>query len=231
MPFPGTDLPRAVRHRQPGAARDPAPLDRARDRAAARERARPAEPTARSSLVFGGSLGARRINDAVLAAAAALGATAPTSPSTTSSAAATGTTLGGRAPRAAGGGSQYQAVALRGPTCTLLLAAADLAVCRAGASTVLELAAAGLPAVLVPSPDRHRATTRPANAAALVRRRAPRSSCPTPSSTATGSAAERRRPRSPTRPAWPPWPRPPAAVARPDAADRVAALVEEHARA
>jgi UDP-N-acetylglucosamine:LPS N-acetylglucosamine transferase len=49
----------------------------------------------------------------------------------------------------------------------LLLAAADVAVCRAGGSTVAELAVAGLPSVLVPlpgAPGDHQT----ANAAALV---------------------------------------------------------------
>jgi UDP-N-acetylglucosamine--N-acetylmuramyl-(pentapeptide) pyrophosphoryl-undecaprenol N-acetylglucosamine transferase len=109
----------------------------------------------------------------------------------------------------------------------LVYAAADVAVCRAGASTVAELAAAGLPAVLIPlpgAPGDHQT----ANARALVDAGAARiipdqeltaarladeldDVLADPATLARMSVAAR-------------------SVARPDAAARVARLAEEHAR-
>ena len=60
--------------------------------------------------------------------------------------------------------------------------AADLAVCRAGGTTVTELAVLGVPAVIVPLPIGP-ATTRARNAGPLVRPGAAGVSSPTPSST------------------------------------------------
>jgi UDP-N-acetylglucosamine--N-acetylmuramyl-(pentapeptide) pyrophosphoryl-undecaprenol N-acetylglucosamine transferase len=108
-----------------------------------------------------------------------------------------------------------------------LYAAADIALCRSGATSVAELATVGLPSVLVPlpgAPGDHQT----ANARALVDAGAaillPDVQCDAarvdaevggllaePAILATMASAARR-------------------VARPDAAERVAALVEEHAR-
>ncbi len=121
------------------------------------------------------------------------------------------------------GGLVYQQVRFE-DRMELLLAAADVAVQRAGASTVSELTAVGVPAVLVPLPGRP-ATTRRSTPAAWPRP-ARRWSYPTPSSTPAGWPSEldrllgddqaapghgRRGPgawRGPgRRPRWPPWPR------------------------
>lgn len=109
----------------------------------------------------------------------------------------------------------------------LLLAAADVAVCRAGGTTVAELAAIGLPAVFVPlpiAPQDHQT----ANAAALV---AAGAALLVPDGEFTAErlvavvepliADERRRQAMSVAG---------LALARPDAADRVAALLELHAR-
>jgi UDP-N-acetylglucosamine--N-acetylmuramyl-(pentapeptide) pyrophosphoryl-undecaprenol N-acetylglucosamine transferase len=119
------------------------------DRAAARPQARAgfgltAGPVL---LVFGGSLGARRINSALVDAAADLAAAGVQVLHITGSARA-------EEVRTAFGPG-------RPPTHHLLdyvdgmaaaYAAADLALCRAGANTCAELAAVGLPAVYVPLP-------------------------------------------------------------------------------
>lgn len=97
-------------------------------------------------LVTGGSLGAARLNDAFAGAAAQL-----------SSAGVqvlhiTGAGKGfipGRA--ATAGGAPYVVVSYV-DRMELAYAAADLVVCRAGANTVCEVAAVGLPAVFVPLP-------------------------------------------------------------------------------
>jgi UDP-N-acetylglucosamine--N-acetylmuramyl-(pentapeptide) pyrophosphoryl-undecaprenol N-acetylglucosamine transferase len=163
--FAGTRLPRAVLTGNPvrsevlAVARHPA----------AREAARQAldlPPDAVVVAAFGGSLGARRINDAVLALAGAW---------RQRSGIAIRHVVGVRdwdeisaaaAALPGGAGLVYQQVRYE-DRMDLVYAAADLAVCRAGASTVAELAAVGLGAILVPlpgAPGDHQT----ANAMALV---------------------------------------------------------------
>ncbi len=120
------------------------------DRAAARARlgAGPDEPVV---LVFGGSQGARRLNDAVAAAAPALLARA-----VLIHAAGARTLAAAEAARAALPADQaarwHLAPFLADQAMADALAAADVVVCRAGAAVLGELPARGLPAVLVPLP-------------------------------------------------------------------------------
>jgi UDP-N-acetylglucosamine--N-acetylmuramyl-(pentapeptide) pyrophosphoryl-undecaprenol N-acetylglucosamine transferase len=124
------------------------------DRAALRAQGRKAfglDPDLPTLLVTGGSQGARRINDAVTAAAPTL--------------AASGVQVL-HATGAKNAEDVHQALASRGisglepPYVTvpyvdameLAYAAADLVLCRSGAMTVAELTAVGLPAVFVPLP-------------------------------------------------------------------------------
>ena len=121
-------------------------LDRAGRRTAARE-AFGLDPDRPTLLVFGGSQGAKRINDAALAAAGAL-------------------TRAGVQVLHAAGSKNAEAVAAAVPPdlpapyevrayiddMPMAYAAADLALCRAGAMTCAELAAVGLPAAYVPLP-------------------------------------------------------------------------------
>ncbi len=134
----------------PGAAVIGIPLRQAissLDRAALRDRARAhfgLDPQAPTLLVTGGSQGARTLNAAVSGAAAELGA------------------AGIGVLHAYGRRNTVQVAALPGAPpyvavpylerMDLALAAADLAICRAGAMTVAELSAVGLPAVYVPLP-------------------------------------------------------------------------------
>ena len=137
--------------------------DRAQRPRAARDRRR----TRRCVLVFGGSLGARSINDA-----------APSRRSRTRPTACVHVA----------GTRDYPDLRQPGPHYVLLdyltpfgvaLAAADVAVARAGGS-VFELAQYGLPAVLIPYPHAS-ADHQTANARWMARRAAPPSSSPTPS--------------------------------------------------
>ncbi|MGV1008789.1 MAG: undecaprenyldiphospho-muramoylpentapeptide beta-N-acetylglucosaminyltransferase [Dermatophilaceae bacterium] len=95
-------------------------------------------------LVTGGSLGAQRLNDAFAARSGAL-----------SSAGVQVLHISGRgkqfAPTAADGAAVYTVVPYT-DRMDLAYSVADLVVCRAGASTVCELTAVGLPAVYVPLP-------------------------------------------------------------------------------
>jgi UDP-N-acetylglucosamine--N-acetylmuramyl-(pentapeptide) pyrophosphoryl-undecaprenol N-acetylglucosamine transferase len=179
--------------------------------------------------VFGGSLGARRINEAVLALVGdwsldveltvyhVVGSRDWASdnwPSRTRAA----------TPRQAG--PDYRAVEYE-ERMPLLLAAADVALCRAGGTSVAELAAVGLPSVLVPLPSAP-GDHQTANAAALVRSGAA-VLVPDEELTAERLAAELEplladpgRVEAMGKAAL--------ALARPDAAERVAALLEHHAR-
>ncbi|MGH3793935.1 MAG: undecaprenyldiphospho-muramoylpentapeptide beta-N-acetylglucosaminyltransferase [Pseudonocardiaceae bacterium] len=117
------------------------------DRAALRARGRAhfgLDPDAPTLLVTGGSQGARTLNTAVAGAAAALGV------------AGIGVlhAYGRRNTvhiESVSGAPPYVAVPYL-ERMDLALAAADLAMCRAGAMTVAELSAVGLPAVYVPLP-------------------------------------------------------------------------------
>lgn len=220
--FEGTPLPRPVVTGNPVRPEVTA-IDPARDRAAARSAFGVGEGR-RMLLVFGGSLGALRINRAVLDALPAwrdredlsvhhvvgardwdeISAAVPTDP----------------------GRLEYRAVRYEDDM-PAALAAADLAVCRSGSGTCFELAAVGLPAILVPSPhvtaDQQTANARrlvDAGAARLLpdgELDAPRLVAGVDELLADDDA---RSQMSAAARAW----------ARPDAARRIAELALEHAR-
>lgn len=217
--FTGTGLPRAQLTGNPVR-----PEVRARvvdrDRAGAR-RALGVPEGATLVLAFGGSLGARRINEAVLGAAARWRDRADL---------ALHHVVGDRdweryrdEVAAIGGGAlAYRAVRYEDDMARAL-AAADLVVSRAGATTVAELAAIGVPSVLVPLPiasaDHQTANARAlveAGAAVLVpdaeldaeRLAAEVAALVEPAATLSAMAEHAR------------------ALGRPDAAERVADLVE-----
>lgn len=144
--FPGTRLPKATVTGNPVrpeiAAVDRSPPGRAAARAAL---GLPADR--RLLMVTGGSLGSRRINDAVAGALRSWSGRHDL---------AVHHVLGNRdwetRPALAEGSElAYVSVAYE-DRMALLLAAADLVVGRAGAGTVAELAAAGLPSILIPLP-------------------------------------------------------------------------------
>jgi UDP-N-acetylglucosamine--N-acetylmuramyl-(pentapeptide) pyrophosphoryl-undecaprenol N-acetylglucosamine transferase len=222
--FEGTDLPRAVVTGNPvrpemlAVDRSPA------GRAAARE-ALGLPDKADVIVVYGGSLGARRINEAVVDLARRW---------LPRPGLAIRHIVGERdweaihadAPQPVAGGLVYQQIRYE-EKMNVVFAAADVVVCRAGATTVAELATVGLPAILIPlpgAPGDHQT----ANARFLERVGAARL---VPDSELTADrlqtelddlladrgrlAAMQEAGRS---------------VARPEAADRVAALAEEHAR-
>lgn len=118
-------------------------LDRGALRAQAREHFG-LDPTAPTLLVFGGSQGARSLNEAVAGAAgelaaAGIGVLHAHGPKNTVDVAQTA------------GAPPYVAVPYLSRM-DLAYAAADLVVCRSGAMTVAEVSAVGLPAVYVPLP-------------------------------------------------------------------------------
>jgi UDP-N-acetylglucosamine--N-acetylmuramyl-(pentapeptide) pyrophosphoryl-undecaprenol N-acetylglucosamine transferase len=154
--FPGTPLPRAVVTGNPVRTQmqhvDRTPAGRAAARAALH-----LPVDARVLAVAGGSLGARRINDATVALAAAWRDREGTAirhvvgrrdhDEVRAAALAAGLDPDGGST----GGLVYQVVAFE-HRMDLVYAAADLTVQRSGAGTCFELAAAGLAAVLVPLP-------------------------------------------------------------------------------
>jgi undecaprenyldiphospho-muramoylpentapeptide beta-N-acetylglucosaminyltransferase len=222
--FSGTPLPRAVVTGNPVRGQI-LTVDRgAQGRAAACSAL--GLPTDRSVVaVTGGSLGAGKINAAVLGLAAKWAGRADV---------AIRHVIGERdfdactasAPPPVPGGLIYQQVPFEDHM-ELLLSAADVAVQRAGASTVAELTVAGLPAILVPLPgapgDHQTANARrlaAAGAAVMI---------PDGELDAARLAIELDRllEDAPARRDMGVAAR---ALARPDAADAVAALAEEHAR-
>jgi UDP-N-acetylglucosamine--N-acetylmuramyl-(pentapeptide) pyrophosphoryl-undecaprenol N-acetylglucosamine transferase len=149
VPFEGTPLPRAVVTGNPVRAEilavDRSPAGRAAARAAL---GLPEDRTVVA--VFGGSLGALRLNEAVLGALESwagrgdLAIRHVVGERDWSS-------VSERAPSPAPAGVFYQPVRYDNER-ELSLAAADVVVSRAGGNTVAELAAVGLPSVLVPLP-------------------------------------------------------------------------------
>ena len=119
------------------------------------------DPERPTLLVTGGSQGAQRLNAAVVGAASALLAAGvqvlhvagPVPAAEVGQALAAELAAAGAAP-AEGGGAGVAGYVLLPYTdrMDLAYAAADLALCRAGAMTCAELAAVGLPAVFVPLP-------------------------------------------------------------------------------
>jgi UDP-N-acetylglucosamine--N-acetylmuramyl-(pentapeptide) pyrophosphoryl-undecaprenol N-acetylglucosamine transferase len=117
------------------------------DRAALRDEARRAfglDADRPTLLVFGGSQGARRLNQSVSAAAEAFGAAGV---QVLHVVGANGEASVARTP-----GQPPYVVLPYVDRMDLAYAAADLVVCRAGANTVTEVASVGLPAVFVPLP-------------------------------------------------------------------------------
>ena len=124
------------------------------DRTARRDEGRRAfglDPSLPTLFVFGGSQGARRINDAVTGAAGALAQTGVQVLHATGAKNAEDVRRSLAAHGIAGDAPPYVAVPYV-DRMDLAYAAADLALCRSGAMTVAELTAVGLPAVFVPLP-------------------------------------------------------------------------------
>ena len=118
------------------------------DRAARRAEARASfglDPDRPTLLVTGGSQGARRLNDAASGAAAALRSAG------VQVLHASGPANAVEVPAGAPGEPPYVVVPYL-DRMELAYAAADLALCRAGANTVIEMTAVGLPAAYVPLP-------------------------------------------------------------------------------
>lgn len=215
--FPATALPRAVLTGNPvrGEIRS---LDPAAVRPAARARFHVAD-TQRLVTVYGGSLGARSVNRAIASAVADLVA---------DDSVVVRHLVGERdwdlAPRPTL--DRYEAVRYEHDMASLL-AASDLVVCRAGASTVAELAVVGVPAVLVPlpgAPGDHQSANAAAMAAAGAAVVVPDAELDGPRLAAevTALLADPGRLAAMAAAA--------RAAARPDAADAVAALAEDEAR-
>ena len=147
--FPGTPLPRAVVTGNPVRPEIVA-VDRSTQGRAAAKRSLGIPDGRTVVAVAGGSLGARRINDAALALATLWAHRSDI---------AIRHVVGDRdfdsvnavAPATGSAGLLYQPIRFENRM-DLLLAAADVTVQRAGASTVAELAVTGVPSVLVPLP-------------------------------------------------------------------------------
>ncbi len=167
--FPGTDLPRPVVTGNPVRGEI---LDVAADRDPVAARVRLGVPADRTLVIaFAGSLGARSVNEAVwgaverwsersdLAVYHVVGRRDADARPATASRAEQCTADGG-------GGLWYRSVAYEDHM-EVVLEAADVALCRAGGTTVAELTVVGVPAVLVPLPIATRDHQR-ANAAELV---------------------------------------------------------------
>ncbi|HEX2118904.1 MAG TPA: UDP-N-acetylglucosamine--N-acetylmuramyl-(pentapeptide) pyrophosphoryl-undecaprenol N-acetylglucosamine transferase [Acidimicrobiales bacterium] len=150
VPFPGTPLPRSVVTGNPVRA-EILSVDRSPGGRAAARAALGLPEGRRVVAVFGGSLGALRLNNAVVGALEAWAGRDDVAVRHVVGERDWSLVTGQVGERPAGG-VFYQPVRYDDQR-ELSLAAADLAVSRAGGNTVAELAAVGLPSVLVPLPD------------------------------------------------------------------------------
>ncbi len=107
------------------------------------------DPSLTTLLVFGGSLGSRRMNDAVLSALHRLREKDERFAGV-QVLHVTGTRYAGADRDTEGLPRHYRAFAYLDPHYAEAMAAADLVIARSGASTVAEITARGLPAVLIP---------------------------------------------------------------------------------
>lgn len=229
VPFRGTDLPRAVVTGNPVreeikavAAADASGRDVRAERRAAARAALGIPPDRRVIAAFAGSLGATRINEAVVGLVERW---ADRSDLWVHHIVGSRDAETLRMPQPAPGGLHLTRVTYE-QRMDLVLAAADVAVCRSGGTTVAELAVVGLPAILVPLPyaprDHQRRNAGPlvsAGAAVLVED----AECDTERLAAElgrildGDTAVRMGAAA-------------ATLGRPDAASAVATLVEEEMR-
>ena len=147
--FPDTPLPRAVVTGNP-VRPEVLAIDRARDAVGARAKL-DIEPGRRVVLIFGGSLGALRINRAALDAAHRWAGRRDLHVRHVIGSRDWDELTAGGPPVPPDGPLRLQLLEYDDDMPTAL-AAADLVVCRSGASTTFELLAAGLPSILVPSP-------------------------------------------------------------------------------
>lgn len=147
--FPDTPLPRAVVTGNPVRPEILA-IDRRQDGEAARHKL-DVYPGRRVLLIFGGSLGALKINKAVLSALRRWGSRTDLHVRHIVGRRDWDELMAEGPPLAPGAPLRYQPIEYDDDMPTSF-AAADLVVCRAGSSTCFELLAAGLPSILVPSP-------------------------------------------------------------------------------
>jgi len=164
VPFAETDLPRATVTGNPVRAEI---LDRAVDPATSRAEARAELGIAEDRVLvaaFAGSLGSTRINEAVVGLAERWAERAEVHLHHVVGRRDAATLA---VPREDPGGLTYRRVDYE-DRMDRLLAAADVAVCRSGGTTVAELAVLGVPSILVPLPIAPRDHQR-ANAGPLVR--------------------------------------------------------------
>jgi UDP-N-acetylglucosamine--N-acetylmuramyl-(pentapeptide) pyrophosphoryl-undecaprenol N-acetylglucosamine transferase len=222
--FPDTQLPRPIVTGNP-VRPEVLAIDRARDATGARTKL-DVEPGRRVVLAFGGSLGALRINRAVVEAVRMWAGRPDLHVRHVVGKRDWDEIAGSGSPVPPGAPLRYQAIEYDDDMPTSL-AAADVVVCRSGASTCFELLAAGLPSILVPSPF-VTADHQTANARHLERAGAavvlPDAELDGARLTAEVDAllADRRRLAAMSRAA--------TAASAPRAADEIAALVERYAR-
>jgi undecaprenyldiphospho-muramoylpentapeptide beta-N-acetylglucosaminyltransferase len=223
--FPGTPLRNAVVTGNP-VRPEMTGLDRSPEGRRSARTALGLPPDAVVVVAAGGSLGSARINEAVVGLAA-MWRDRPGVAIRHVTGRRDHDAVAAAVPESVDGGLVYQVVDYE-DRMDLLYAAADIAVQRAGAGTIFELAAAGLASVIVPlpgAPGDHQSS----NAAVLEELGG--AVVVSDAELSAARLAEELDPLVADASARHRMGRAAGRLARPDAADRVAAIVEEHARA